>query len=231
MSANNKDRYHYDMNPFIAIKFDIVNSRKIKNRFQVQEKLFSAVASVNSAFADAIRSGFVVTHGDEVQGLLDAQKSKEVIGIIERFIDALRPDGLRFGVGVGTLATRLQPYAIGMDGKVWHRAKTAIEFARNKHTPIQFDGFGETNDRLINALANMLLLIRLRWTREQLDVVKLLETNKTQVVIAKQFGVSEAAISKRLSAAGWRYYRDGRAALGLLLEESIKKQLLPSEWD
>ncbi len=219
------------MNSFIAIKFDIVHSRKIKNRSLVQEKLFNAVSTVNSQFADAIRSEFVVTHGDEVQGLLGVFGASKIIYIIERFIDALRPDEVRFGVGFGALATRLQPYAIGMDGRVWHQAKAAIETAATKHAPIQFSGFGKMDDDIINALANMLLFIRSRWTKEQLDVVALLETNKTQVAIAKQLGVSEAAISKRLSAAGWHYYRDGREALGLLLQESIKRQPLTSDWE
>lgn len=41
----------------------------------------------------------------------------------------------------------------------------------------------------------------------------MLRTDQIQVNIAKLLGVLEAAISKRLSTAGWREYMNGKEAL------------------
>lgn len=206
---------------FLAVKLDIIRSRRISNRALVQETLLRAVDAANERFLGSLQSTFVVTHGDEVQGLLGVDEPEKLVDVIEHFVDSLEPIELRFGVGFGTLNTSLRPVAIGMDGEAWYRAQAAIEVAAREHKFAQFSGFGETADEAISAVTNMLLFLRWRWSREQRAVVSLLQTNATQAQIAAHQGVSEAAISKRLAAAGWRFYRDGRKALGSLLEGAV----------
>jgi len=211
------------MQLFIAVKLDIVGSRHITRRARVQEQLLNAVEKVNVSFGGSIRSDFIVTHGDEVQGLLDAGNVNDLWFIVEHFIDRLQPIKLRFGVGFGTLSTRLQPKAIGMDGKVWHLAKQAIQEASKTHTFIQIAGFGSDYDNMINAVANLLVFLRMGWTAEQRAAIALLKVHQKQATVARELGISEAAVSKRLRSAGWQFYHDAQKVLRSLLIESVQE--------
>ncbi|MGB4438298.1 MAG: SatD family protein, partial [Sedimentibacter sp.] len=56
--------------PYIAIIGDIVNSKKIDNRNDVQIKLKSLLKRIDEKYTDDIASDFMITLGDEFQGLL-----------------------------------------------------------------------------------------------------------------------------------------------------------------
>lgn len=58
-----------------------------------------------------------------------------------------------------------------------------------------------------------------RWAKEQKETILLLPQSTTQSEIAMHLGISDAAVSKRLAAAGWKHYQDGRASLELHLRQ------------
>lgn len=209
---------------YIAVKLDVVRSRRIAERSDFQERLLAVVEDVNTRYTGAVAARFVVTHGDEVQGLLHAESAggAALIDVVEEFSDALSPQILRTGVGLGTLSTRLQPTAIGMDGPAWHRAKEAIDRAKRERVFIAFSGFDGTGpasvtDATLAALANLLIWQRRRWTPLQRSIISALRQGATQKRAAHSLGISEPAVSKSLHAAGWKHYSDGRAALKTLL--------------
>lgn len=206
---------------FIAIKLDLVGSRRLPNRGQTQEKLIAGVAQVNRMFTSSIAAEFIVTHGDEIQGLLFPTAYKASFAIVEYFIDFLLPIDVRFGIGYGALSTKLQEQAIGMDGPVWYNAQRAMVNAKKKRNTIELIGFGKPWDEIATALGNLLCRLRTGWTAQQRRVVNLQEDYSTQSEVAQILGISDAAVSKHLSAAGWRHYEEGREALLLLLAQSI----------
>ena len=55
---------------YIAIIGDIKNSRKIDNRKEVQTKLNGVLDEINQTYCEEIAAGFLITLGDEFQGLL-----------------------------------------------------------------------------------------------------------------------------------------------------------------
>lgn len=225
---------------FVAVKCDLVHSRRLKDRSNVQESLLSAVRCTNERFASAIAAEFVVTHGDECQGLLHEGAISQVFEIIEFIIDRMHPVQVRFGIGLGTLSTSLQEKAIGTDGPAWYNAKEALEGAKRERMAARFRGFGVSAgscsdsvscanpgflvDEYLSSMASLLLYIRARWPLDLRKLTELLEEGMTQAEVASTRGVSAAAVSKRLTRAGWREYRDGAKAIRRLLDRSVAGQ-------
>lgn len=210
---------------YIAVKVDLVRSRRISDRYGVQERLFDLVDRVNRTFGSIIQADFVVTHGDEIQGLLH-DGTAELLDVMELFVEEMKPHDLRFGIGRGTIATRLRRTAVGMDGPAWHLALDAIEQTKKELKIASFQGFGRRRDDMLRSLVNLLFWQRARWSAQQREVVLLAASDGSQKAIARRLGISQAAVSKRLRAAGWRYYEDARNTAKGLLSQTGK-----SAWD
>ena len=96
MSVNSKNIY-------VAIIGDIIDSKKIKNRNEVQQKLKHVLSKINQSYDDIIAANFIISLGDEFQGLLCQQeKVFEIINDIEM---NMFPIKIRFGIGVGKIDT------------------------------------------------------------------------------------------------------------------------------
>lgn len=202
---------------FIAVKMDMRSSRRIRDREQAQEQFLQVMEALNREFAASIQARFVVTHGDEAQGMLKRESAPDVMAVMERAVEGVLPVELRFGIGMGTLSTLLQPDAIGMDGQAWHAASRALDLARSRRKRVMFSGFGEQTDEQLCALANLLLYLRNGWSPEQRRAIELVDVGMMQSSAAEALGVSESAVSQRLAAAGWHFYKDGREAVISLL--------------
>lgn len=213
---------------YIAVKIDVVRSRGVANRQKLQDNIFAAVATVNERYVDKLASQFAVTHGDEVQGMLTATHVDACLPICEHFVDGLQPQSVRIGMGLGSLATKVQPIAIGMDGDAWHRAQSAIERARRTRAAFSFEGPDESMDedvnaedinaKDINAIVNFLLSHRLGWTDNQREAVLLLNALGSQQAVASRLQISKAAVSQRLSGCLWDKYE--------ALRETAQRQLV-----
>lgn len=84
--------------PYIAIIGDIKNSKKIEDRNRVQKKLNEILNDINEKYQDDISAKFIITLGDEFQGLLG--DGKNVIEIIEEIQWKMHPVEIRFGIGM-----------------------------------------------------------------------------------------------------------------------------------
>lgn len=59
-----------DKRLYIAIIADIIDSRSIKKRSIVQKQLEKLLDQINTTYQHAIASRFIITLGDEFQGVL-----------------------------------------------------------------------------------------------------------------------------------------------------------------
>ncbi|MFQ5944301.1 MAG: SatD family protein, partial [Anaerolineales bacterium] len=84
---------------YIAVIGDVVGSRSAGDRSGLQERLGGGIRDVNTAFDNTIAADFVLTVGDEFQGLIGSASALDLI------LSTLRthafPAELRFGVGLG----------------------------------------------------------------------------------------------------------------------------------
>lgn len=116
---------------YIAIIGDIKDSKKIKNRGLIQEKLNCVLNYVNEAYDADISAKFVVTLGDEFQGLL--KRKEHLFTIIRHIQREMYPVRLRFGIGLGEISTTIfSEAAIGADGPAYYAAREMIEQLREQ---------------------------------------------------------------------------------------------------
>lgn len=202
---------------YIAIKLDVVRSRRAKDRPALQARLFETAQQTNNRWRKALASRFIITHGDEAQGMLLWEGRAALLGCIEDWVDGLLPHKLRFGIGVGRLDTPVRADAIGMDGEAWHRASDAVRTARSQRKHFAMIGTTADADRALTALANLLLTIRYEWTEKQTEAIRHVARARTQAEAARKMGIAAATLSRHLSAAKWDVYREGREAFSALL--------------
>lgn len=166
---------------------------------------------INTKHADAILSRFLVTIGDEFQGLLT--KCGTIPDLIWDLEDDLADVEVRVGIGCGVLETELQESAIGMDGPVWHAARNAILRAKDANAlGGVFEGFGDEDDAILNGFARLLRHFREDLTETQREVVSLSRGGMNRSGIAQKLGITNQALGKHLKAAGWLVYQEGESA-------------------
>jgi hypothetical protein len=210
----------------IALICDVVGSRRQSGRARalLQETLEARLAALNDRYRDAILAKFVVTAGDEFQGLLkDARVIADILWDLEPGAVRIK---LRVGIGLGTLETALKRFAVGMDGPVWHRARGAIELARaGRRMGGVFHGFGEREDGVLNGLARLLHALRSRLSPKQLPIIQALRKGASQVNVARRLRLTKQAVNNRSRSAAWGAYREGEEALrGVLSDFNFRER-------
>ena len=116
---------------YFAIIGDIIESKKISERFKVQEKLEEVLARMNGEYAPFIASNFTITIGDEFQGLL--LDSTRILEIIDKIKISMQPVDIRFGCLAGradsTPGCVRARAIIGADGAKSEVARQAVQGA------------------------------------------------------------------------------------------------------
>lgn len=212
-----------------AVIGDLVSSRTFRGaqRNRLQAGLQQLLMGINARWREAILARFVITTGDEFQGLLSQPAClPDLIWFIE---DGLRNVEIRVGIGFGTLETELAEYAIGMDGSVWHAARGAVTDAkkRNRLGGV-FRGFGERDDSILNGLGRFLFEFRRRMTPKQRQIVEMIretDPDMTQTQVAERLDITKQAVSKHLRSAAWGAYQEGEDALYSALAPFDRSQI------
>ena len=121
---------------YYALIGDIKRSKKIENRCEIQEKLKKILDNVNSIYNNDISAKFLITLGDEFQGLLEI--TAPILEIIKYIQREIYPIKLRFGVGIGNVSTLINhEAAIGADGPAFYAAREMIEFLREQEKKLK----------------------------------------------------------------------------------------------
>ena len=214
---------------YFAVIGDIKNSRKIKDRFQVQEQLEQVLEEINSEFDNYIAAKFIVTLGDEFQGLLNS--TQPIIRIIERIMLKMYPVKIRFGIGFGDISTKInREMAIGADGTAYHHARRMINEIKKSHKSRRSDQTSvkiAADDNIsIVALANSTFslwsLIQGKWTQKQVRLI--LETvicEDNQREVARRIGIVQSTVQRGLKSSGYYSY---------LHTKRVLEEVLLREW-
>ena len=206
---------------FVALIGDIRGSRELEDRQEAQHEFKRVVDSLNEHIpASSIASRFTVTTGDEFQVLLtDAANAVEAaVSASDRF----HPARLRFGIGRGELDTEVNPnQAIGMDGPCFHRAREAIDSARQDGAWVRVAGWSDDLDRHINSMFDLVQCVREDWTDRQAQFALALKGEGAQKRVAERYDVSRSTVSESLSAGHVQEVRDAEHSLGELLQDAL----------
>ncbi len=204
---------------YLAVIGDVVDSRRFlgAQRGVLQQRFSQLVTQLNQSFSSDVAAPFVVSRGDEFQGLLTTGRSlPDLIWHIETGFPTAN---VRLGIGAGTLETPLGNNVLQLDGPVLHRAREAVETAaKDRKLGGVFLGFGEAEDQILNGIARLLDRQRQRMSDRQRKVLQYLRTGMTQVEIARKMRRTSQAISDHARAAGWDSYHEGEISLRVALE-------------
>lgn len=206
---------------YIAVIADMVRSRDLPpaRRRLLQKRFSRLIDNLNQHHRKTLASKFIITLGDEFQGVLNSAGS--IPDLIWHLEQDFPERELRVGIGFGTLDTPLQKYAINMDGPVLHLARAAIDYAKKTKTLGGiFRGFGELDD-ILNGLSGLLWFQRSRWTPAQRNIAGLLRKGMSQTQVAKKLRVSKQVVSRQVLAAGCFQYIAAENAWRMILQKQV----------
>lgn len=203
----NKDLYY-------AIIGDVVDSKKIVDRNNVQKQYLKVINRINKDYFNDISSGFQITSGDSFQGLL--KQSDNILSIIEEIEDSMEPYFLRFGIGIGSINTDIVVENSSLiDGPAYHNARLAIESVKKRYLKHSDVGniYVQSNksslDNLINSALSLCYVIKSNWTEKQKKVYNLsIKQNKNQIEIAKILNIKQPSVNSRLNASHSYIYNE-----------------------
>jgi len=200
--------------PLIAIIGDIRNSRELERRKAIQDKLKSVLEEINSEYKEEIASRFIITLGDEFQGLL--LKGNNLLKIIQEIKSALYPVELRFGIGVGKITTDINmEMALGADGPGYYKAREAIEIIKEnekKNRAVVSDIRVEKEKAdeqvlLLNTVFELMKAVENEWTKRQREIIwNMLKYQDGQQKAAQRMGITQAAVHKVLIRGNYYVY-------------------------
>jgi hypothetical protein len=121
------------MKVYGVVTMDIINSRKIPDRHDFQEKLYKYINTVNDKYQYVLPVPINFTLGDEWQLITDSPR--DCYNIIHEFQQLLWLDKISFyaGIGIGALSTNLYNNTRMMDGRCFLLAREALDIAKGKN--------------------------------------------------------------------------------------------------
>ena len=220
--------FHFSNNSYIAIIGDIKNSKIMSDRNTVQNELKNLLSKVNEKYCKDISAKFMITLGDEFQGLL--HDGGHVMHIIEEIQREMHPVEIRFGIGVGPITTDINvEMAIGADGPGYYKARQAIEFLKQNEgknrthasdTRIELDGDNENAAAVMNTVLSLLSIMKANWTDRQREIIwDTLKYQDSQAKSAERLDVVQSSIQRGLKSANFYAYRDAIDTLSNVLME------------
>ncbi len=215
--------FNNDKKQYIAIIGDIVDSKKIQDRDKAQSRLKDTLSAVNKWYSNSIASDFIITLGDEFQGLL--KSGEEAIRIIEEIEYKMYPVKIRFGIGIGEITTEIDPkMSLGADGPAYYNARQMIEelkAIKNKTGEYNIKlKSGNDCDILINVIFSLLYVLKSHWTDRQREVVHAsYYYTVRQSRIAEMFKMTQPTIQQILKRANYVKYGNAMETLEKILSE------------
>jgi len=173
-----------------------------------------------------IASDFMITLGDEFQGLLTS--GFHLVQIIDHIERSLFPIKLRFGVGIGEIHTEIKRNTpFGMDGPAYHIARDMISqlktAERKTLEPSANIKIGiQDNDWLslsINTNFMLLSAIKKSWTESQVHTMNVFmkEGEHKQQSTADVLGINQPSVNKALATSNFYTYQYALNVISLAL--------------
>lgn len=146
---------------YAAIMFDVVESRKYYDRYDVQNVLMGCVDYLNTIYEQGIKKNVVSSAGDEFQGLFfDLQAAFLYIKKLQLLI---YPIMIRCGIGYGKIKYDVEEWtSSAFDGEAYYLARDAINAVKLKKSNVICFNTNSKYDRYLNEFCLSTQQIRLR---------------------------------------------------------------------
>ena len=202
---------------YAVIIADIKGSKKMQEmeRYEWQLFLKSAIVQVNENWQNSIEAAFMITKGDEFQGVIhDIPNVHSIIVEIERL---LYPLVLHFGIGLGRIQKMGANIPIEMDGPAFHRANSALNHAKKRKNRVEIISGDEQLDLYINTVYTLMYAIKGHWSKVTYERYLKYKELGTYDKVADIEGVSTQAV--------WDSLRNANAVDVIQAEETIVRFL------
>ncbi|MDD3833054.1 MAG: SatD family protein [Oscillospiraceae bacterium] len=220
--------YKFSFNPYLAVIGDIKKSRKLHDRKETQNKMQEVLTLVNKKYSQDIESDFMITLGDEFQGLLN--NGKNIINIILEIEQKMGPVNIRFGIGIGEITTGInRNMPLGADGPAYHNARKVVEFIKNLENKqgtyetsimISAQEDNDSLDSLLNVIFSLCSTIKKSWTARQREIISAyMECDYNQHKAAAKLGIKQSGVSRALLNADYYTYKNGMDKLSSILSK------------
>lgn len=114
---------------YMTMVCDIKNSHKIELRETLQYKIINMLKEANKNFSEIIADDFIITLGDEWQGLL--KYPCDYTSVINFFQDCLNDVNFYCGIGIGEVSIHNFELTVNqLDGPSFIKARKAIKIAK-----------------------------------------------------------------------------------------------------
>lgn len=192
---------------YYAIIGDIKKSKELSGRDQIQKNLNKVLSHINDVYSKDIAAKFIITLGDEFQGLLC--RTDHLIEIIQYVQRELYPVEFRFGVGIGEISTEIHyEAAIGADGPAFYAARNSIEDIRkqerknkNQIADIQICDYKENNFEIIeiNTMLALIKVIENSWSdKQRYTIWDMQKYGGSQKKCAERMNTTQSTVARRL---------------------------------
>lgn len=226
--------FHFDYKPYVAIIGDMKDSKKISDRNLIQIRLQEILHEVNQEYSQDISANFMITLGDEFQGLLSCgENTMDIISKIER---KMYPINIRFGIGVGEITTDInRNMAIGADGPGYYRARAAIQYLKKNekrkeinaaNIRIEADERNRASVILLNTILSLLTTIKESWSERQREVIgNMIVYQDGQANVAKRMNITQPTVQRILAKGKYYVYKEAVETIGEALEEITQEDV------
>jgi hypothetical protein len=182
----------------IVLIGDIVSSRKIQKRRQIQNKLNKIFEKINER-GENISSRLTITLGDEFQAVYS--KADFIFKHIWQIILSIYPEKLRFSLGLGGITTALNPIqAIGMDGPAFYNARKGLDEIKQTYFQFNITGNDKANLKLIKQSLFLLSHISYNWKETRLMILSMMYEHVSISEISKKIKITDKAVYKNVDA-------------------------------
>ncbi|MDO4331565.1 MAG: SatD family protein [Eubacteriales bacterium] len=213
---------------YTAIIGDIKESKTIENRSTIQKKLKHALDCVNERYHADISAKFIITLGDEFQGLL--RKNEHLLDIIQYIQREMYPVRLRFGIGIGEISTDLfYEAAIGADGPAYYAARAMIEELREQEkkirkqaSDIQISIYHTESFEIteINTILALMKVIEEEWSdKQRYTIWDMTQNGGSQEECARRMETTQSTVARRLVGGNYITYERAKRTV----DEAIKR--------
>lgn len=220
--------FSFSYRPYVAVIGDIRNSKELADRNDVQEKLKQVLERINETYMKDISAKFMITLGDEFQGLLCG--GNNILNIIMDIQMEMYPVSIRFGVGVGEITTIINAeMAIGADGPGYYMARDAIEDLRHEELrnksqsadiKIRIEDEEHQIEELLNTTFSLMNIIQNNWTNRQREIiVEYSRHGGSQSECAKRLGITQSSVQRSLNNGNYYAYKKAIDTVNNILGE------------
>lgn len=162
---------------YAALIFDVIESRKIEDRYEVQSELKNVTNFLNYLYNDKIVKDVVCGSGDEFQGLF--KTPADAYAYIHSLQLYIHPIRVRCGIGYGSIKYETNNWILDddwlstdIDGEAYYNARDAINAIPEKNaTDVVFFKTNAPIDKTLNTI----MLIGAGLKQTQSKTAKLIE--------------------------------------------------------